>query len=73
VEVKIGIQNVTRELVVETTTTYEEVEAALAAAVKAEAGIFILQDEKGLRVMVPASKIAYVEYSGSESRRVGFG
>ena len=72
-EVKIGIQNVTRELVVETTTTYEEVEAALAAAVKAEAGIFILQDEKGLRVMVPASKIAYVEYSGSESRRVGFG
>ena len=71
-EVKIGIQNVARELVVETTTTYEEVEAALAAAVKAEAGIFILQDEKGLRVMVPA-KIAYVEYSGSESRRVGFG
>jgi hypothetical protein len=41
--------------------------------VKAEAGIFILQDEKGRRVMVPAGKIAYVEYSGSESRRVGFG
>ena len=72
-EVKIGIQNVARELVVETTTTYEEVEAALAAAVKAETGIFILQDEKGRRVMVPASKIAYIEYSGSESRRVGFG
>jgi hypothetical protein len=73
VEVKIGIQNVVRELVVDTTTTYEEVEAALAAAVKAEAGIFILQDEKGRRVMVPASKIAYIEYSGSDSRRVGFG
>ena len=72
-EVKIGIQNVARELVVDTTTTYEEVEAALAAAVKAEAGIFILQDEKGRRVMVPANKIAYIEYSGSESRRVGFG
>ena len=72
-EVKIGIQNVTRELVVETTTTYEEVEAALAAAVKAEAGIFILQDDKGRRVMVPAVAIAYIEYSGSESRRVGFG
>ena len=72
-EVKIGIQNVVRELVVETTTTYEEVEAALAAAVKAEAGILILPDDKGRRVMVPASKIAYIECSGSESRRVGFG
>jgi hypothetical protein len=73
VEVKIGIQNVTRELVVETATTYEDIENALAAAVKSETGIFILQDEKGRRVMVPASKIAYIEYSGSESRRVGFG
>ena len=72
-EVKIGIQNVTRELVVETATSYEEIETALAAAVKAEAGLFILKDEKGRRVMVPASKIAYIEYSGSESRRVGFG
>jgi hypothetical protein len=73
VEVKIGVQNVTRELVVNTAATYDEIEAALAAAVKAEAGLFVLQDEKGRRVMVPAAKIAYVEFSGSESRRVGFG
>jgi hypothetical protein len=73
VEVKIGIQSVPRELVVETTTSYEDIEAALAAAVKAEAGIFILPDEKGRRIMVPADKIAYIEYTGSASRRVGFG
>ena len=72
-EVKIGIQNVGRELIVETATSYEEIEAALAAAVKAEAGILILPDDKGRRVLVPASKIAYIECSGSESRRVGFG
>ena len=72
-EVKIGIQNVVRELIVETTTSYEDIEAALAAAVKAEAGILILPDDKGRRVMVPAAAIAYIECSGSESRRVGFG
>ena len=72
-EVKIGIQMVNRELVVETATSYEEIEAALAAAVKAEAGILILPDEKCRKVMIPASKIAYIECSGSESRRVGFG
>jgi hypothetical protein len=73
VEVKIGIQSVPRELVVETSTSYEDIEAELRAAVAAEGGVFILAHEKGGRVMVPADKIAYVEYGIGEARRVGFG
>ena len=71
-EVKIGIQSVPRELVVETKSSSEEVERMLAAAV-ADSGVFILSDDKGGRVLVPADKIAYLEIGGSETRRIGFG
>jgi hypothetical protein len=73
VEVRIGIQSVQRELMIETSMSQQDVEAALAAAVAADGGIFILPDEKGGRVLVPADKIAYVEVGGADSRRVGFG
>jgi hypothetical protein len=72
VEVKIGIQSVPRELVVETKSSAEEVERLLAAAV-ADGGVFILSDDKAGRVLVPADKIAYLEIGGTESRRIGFG
>ncbi len=71
-EVKIGIQSVPRELVVETDASADDVEAALKAAVAAEAGVLVLADAKGGRVLVPAEKIAYLEFGGSEPRRVGF-
>jgi len=72
VEVRIGMQSVQRELMIETSTSQQDIEAALTAAVAAEGGIFILPDEKGGKVLVPASKIAYVEVGGSDSRRIGF-
>ena len=71
-EVKIGIQSVPRELVVETKSSSEEVERTLAAAV-ADGGVIVLSDDKGGRVLVPADKIAYLEIGGSEPRRIGFG
>jgi hypothetical protein len=72
VEIKIGIQSVPRELVVETKSAFEEVQRDLAAAV-ADGGVFMLGDDKGGRVLIPADKIAYLEVSGSEPRRIGFG
>ncbi len=71
-EVKIGIQSVGRELVVETNTAEDEIAAALEDAV-AKGGVFALMDHKGGRVLVPADKIAYIEFGGNEQRRVGFG
>ena len=72
VEVKIGIQSAPRELVFETDAEADEVEAALRAAVDTRAGVFVLANAKGGRVIVPAEKIAYLELAGSEQRRVGF-
>ena len=71
-EVKIGIQSVPRELVVDTKSSFEEIERSLTAAV-ADGTIFVLADDKGGKVLVPADKIAYVELGGAEPRRIGFG
>jgi hypothetical protein len=74
VEVKIGIQSVPRELVVETDTPADEIERSLLAALEqGDHAVFALSVAKGGRILVPADKIAYVEFSGAESRRVGFG
>jgi hypothetical protein len=75
VEVKIGIQSIPRELVVDTDATLEEVERDLAAALAVKDGtaIFALTTQKGGRILVPADKIAFVEFNTDQARRVGFG
>ena len=71
-EVKIGIQSIPRELAVETRLSPEEVERSLAEAM-ADVGLFILPDDKGGKVIVPADKIGYLEFIGIDERRIGFG
>ena len=72
-EVKIGIQNIPRELVVETNVSAQELEQALTQAMTSEdGGLFVLPDDKGGKLLIPAGKIAYVELSDVEQRRVGF-
>jgi len=73
-EVKIGIQSVPRELVVETDTPADEIERSLSAALEqGDHAVFALSVAKGGRILIPADKIAYVEFVGTETRRVGFG
>ena len=73
-EVKIGIQSIPRELVLETKTSAEEVQRLLTEALSADGtGLFVLPDDRGSKFLVPADKIAYVEFAGAETRRVGFG
>ena len=84
-EVKIGIQSVPRELILETDETQAEIEAhleqALAAYVQAgkpdpapaPSPIFTVTTTKGGRVLIPADKIAFIEFSTDQARRVGFG
>ncbi|HLI40445.1 MAG TPA: DUF3107 domain-containing protein [Streptosporangiaceae bacterium] len=73
-EVKIGIQSVPRELVVDTDTAPDELERALTAALAGERNsVFAVSVAKGGRILVPADKIAYLEFGAPESRRVGFG
>jgi len=72
VEVKIGVQNAAREMVLESTQTPDEIAEAVSAALAA-GGVLMLEDAKGHRILVPADRLAYVEIGPSSSRRVGFG
>jgi hypothetical protein len=72
VEVKIGVQSAPRELLFETDAAADEIEAALKAAVEVHAGVFVLANSRGGRILVPAEKIAYLEFGDTEQRRVGF-
>jgi hypothetical protein len=75
VEIKIGIQSVPRELVVETEASAEQIERDLSAALAADDGhaVFAISVTKGGKVLVPADKVAYLEFGPQENRRVGFG
>jgi len=71
VEVKIGVQYATRELVLESAQTPAEVENLVTEALSGD-NVLSLQDEKGRRVIVPVAKIAYVEIAESTNRPFGF-
>lgn len=70
-EVKIGVQNVQRELTIDTTLDADGVEKAVAEAM-GEGGVLALNDLKGRRVVIPGTKLAYVDISTSVSGHVGF-
>jgi len=73
-EVKIGIQSIPRELVVDTDTPVEEIERDLAEALSGDGhAVFALDTLKGGRLLIPADKIAFVEFSPDQARRMGFG
>lgn len=72
-QVRIGVQFVAKELVVETRMSAEEVEHQLREALATEQGLLVLKDDKGGRIAVPAGHIGYVELTGDETRQVGFG
>lgn len=72
-EIKIGVQHAARELSLESELSAEEVEKAVSAALTGKAGLLVLADEKGRKVIVPADRLAYVEIGEPSSRRVGFG
>ncbi|MDZ4266467.1 MAG: DUF3107 domain-containing protein [Mycobacterium sp.] len=72
-EVKIGVTDSPRELILSSAQTPAEVEKLVTDALSAETGVLSLTDEKGRRFLVQSAKIAYVEIGAADSRRVGFG
>jgi Protein of unknown function (DUF3107) len=73
VQVRVGVQLVPKELVVETKLSADEVEETLAAAMESESGLFVLKDSRGGRIVIPAKHVGYLEIAEEESRQVGFG
>lgn len=71
-EVKIGIQQAAREIVVDTDQSSDAVEKTVADALASEGGLISLTDTKGRKVLVPAAKVAYIEIGGGVVGQVGF-
>jgi hypothetical protein len=72
VEVKIGIQNIGREIVLESAQDADAI-AKLVGDAMAKGSELRLTDDKGRQVIIPANVLGYVEIGAEEARRVGFG
>jgi len=72
VEVKIGVQNAARELVIDSTLSGDDLEKAVSKALSGDETVLALSDSKGRRVIIPREKLAYVEMGAPSSGQVGF-
>ncbi|HTK64966.1 MAG TPA: DUF3107 domain-containing protein [Pseudonocardia sp.] len=72
-EVKIGVAESPRELVVSSAQTPDEIEALVSDALKNPSGLLSLVDDKGRRYVMPAARVSYVEIAPADTRKVGFG
>ncbi|MBK9476612.1 MAG: DUF3107 domain-containing protein [Tetrasphaera sp.] len=70
-DVTIGVQNVAREITLETDASPDEVAAAVDAALAG--GVLRLTDTKGRQVLVPGTAIGWVQVGSTDKGRVGFG
>ncbi|GAA1362586.1 hypothetical protein GCM10009596_22330 [Arthrobacter rhombi] len=70
-DVRIGIQNVAREVVIESAETAEQVTQTVRDAISGSTDL-VLTDSKGRQIIIPAGVIGYVEIGAEEQRRVGF-
>jgi hypothetical protein len=72
VEVKIGLQNVSRELMLDTEQSSDDIEKAVSQAISGDEGLLVMADTKGRKVIVPTDKLAYVEIGSPSAGQVGF-
>jgi hypothetical protein len=73
VEVKIGIRQVAKEIVVDSRLGADDVKAALAKALSDDSGVLALTDAHDRQVLIPAAGIGYIELGAEHARPVGFG
>jgi hypothetical protein len=72
VEVRIGVQNVSREVVFESTESAADIAAAVSKSLE-KGTVLTLVDDKGRQLLVPAAVLGYVQIGESDKRGVGFG
>ena len=73
IEVRIGIVESPKELILELEEDPTELVNKVNAAISEASGMVWLTDSKGKKVAVQASRIAYLEIETERSRPVGFG
>lgn len=72
-EVRIGIRDVAREVVLESDSTPQQVRTTVSEAIANGHPVVELEDDKGRTVVVPTAALGYVEIGAPEKGRVGFG
>lgn len=70
-EIRINVQNASREIALESNQSPDDVAKLVDQAVTS-GEVLTLVDEKGRRIVVPGDKIAFVEIGAQSSGRVGF-
>lgn len=70
-EVRIGVQNAQREVVLESNQQANEVQELVNKAIASDS-VLTLTDDKGKTIVIPGSKIAFVEIGVQTAGRVGF-
>jgi len=73
VEIRIGITDITREVVIEVLDTADAVSAAYQGALGESNGLLRLTDPKGRLLLIPAARVAYLDLGSPGHRPVGFG
>jgi hypothetical protein len=71
-QVRIAVTDVSSELSFECPSSPTEIKSAVAAALAANS-LLSLTDIRGHEILVPATKIGYIEIGEPVERRVGFG
>ncbi|MEZ0448477.1 DUF3107 domain-containing protein [Cellulomonas sp. ICMP 17802] len=72
VEITIGVQNLPREINLESDQTPDEIGAVVAAALSGRPALELV-DVRGRRIIVPTASLGYVEIGSESKGRVGFG
>ena len=70
-EIRIGVQNVAREIAFESAQSTDEILAAVKTALDSD--VLELVDDKGGRIIVPSASIGYVTTGAERRGGVGFG
>ncbi|MDY6054569.1 DUF3107 domain-containing protein [Micrococcus sp.] len=70
-EIRIGVQHVGREVVLESEQSAEEVRSLVDAALTG-GSVLTLTDAKGRQVVVPADRIGFVEIGAKKAAPLGF-
>jgi hypothetical protein len=71
VEIRIGIAQTHRDVVLESNESYAAVAEQINEAIKSST-VLSLTDERGRTILVPGDRIAFVEIGATSAGRVGF-
>jgi len=71
IEVRISVTDTSREIVIESDASRDEIITSINEAIAANTPL-VLSDFRGRQVVVPATKIGFVEIAAPSERKVGF-